>query len=102
MAADLIVTVLLANGTGYTKAQNVPTISGIATGAAIPPILPMDFNGDGRTDLVAVTESGDKLQITPIACQMPFADLLCTITNGLGGKYTLDYKPLTDSTVYSR
>jgi RHS repeat-associated protein len=99
--SDLIVTVLLANGTGYTKAQNVPTISGIAAGLGIPPILPMDFNGDGRTDLVAVTESGDKLQITPIACQMPFADLLCTITNGLGGKYTLGYKPLTDATVYS-
>jgi RHS repeat-associated protein len=99
--SDLIVTVLLADGTGYTVAPNVAKITGIAPGDAMPPILPMDFNGDGKTDLVVVTESGGNLQITPIACLTPFADLMSSITNGLGGSYTIDYKPLTDTTVYS-
>jgi RHS repeat-associated protein len=99
--SDLIVTVLLADGTGYTKATNVATITGIVPGNELPPILPMDFNGDGKTDLVVVTESGGYLQITPIACLTPYPDLMTSVTNGLGGGYKLDYKPLTDTTVYS-
>lgn len=59
------------------------------------------LDGDGKTDLVVLTESSNSLLITPIACLSPVPDLMTTITNGLRGQYSLTYKPVTDSTVYS-
>lgn len=98
--SQLSVTVLLSTGSGYAQVTTVNQPVGVQLGTLVPTLLPMDFNGDGKTDLVVVSESGSLL-LTPIPCADKFPDLMTSITNGLGGSYNIDYRPLTDPTVYS-
>jgi RHS repeat-associated protein len=70
------------------------TLSGPLSGAVQP--LSGDFDGDGRTDL----EFG--LQVAKTPSQATTAETITSITNGLGATIAIDYRPLTDSSVYAR
>jgi RHS repeat-associated protein len=93
-------TVLLSNGSGYTQASNVTQPTSVTVGSE-PIILPTDFNGDGKTDMLIPTASLGDLSINPIPCLAGMPDQMVTITNGLSGSYSVTYKPLTDTSVYS-
>ncbi len=56
-----------------------------------------DVNGDGLPDLVQY--QGSSWQIWQ---HNPTLDQLTTVTNGLGAQTVITYKPLTDSTVYTK
>ena len=100
--AQIALSVLLNTGSGLVVQPNVTQpSSAVQFGCKI---IPADFNGDGRTDLIyAFGSVSDKpqtaLAVMPIAGQ--HADLANTFTNGLGGSIAVTYKPLTDSSVYS-
>ena len=55
-----------------------------------------DITGDGKGDIVNVCNS----HITTASLDGPFPDLLVTIKNNLGGEIDIQYKPITDSSVY--
>src|SRR5713226_1562286 len=70
-------------------------------------VFPGDFNGDGKPDILRQEKGGwgadaiDNIQV--LLGSAPGApDLLITATNGLGTQTTINYKPLTDSTVYTK
>ena len=65
-------------------------------------LLGMDVNGDSLSDLVQpLTDRNDMSIITNLANKSN-PDRLATITNGLGGQTQIEYKPLSDSTVYTK
>ncbi|NER95557.1 MAG: hypothetical protein F6J86_17230 [Symploca sp. SIO1B1] len=66
------------------------------------PILSMDVNGNGETDLVKLLEKGDELSLITHFANVLNRDLLTTITNGIGEVTQVEYKPLTDNTVYTK
>ncbi len=58
-----------------------------------------DIDGDGRTDIIS--RYGNP-QVKVHRSTAAFPDLLGSITTNLGGKIEVAYKPLTDSTVYTK
>ena len=88
----------LSNGNGFNEGVNFNSSQGSGNLA----LLPMDVNGDGMTDLVQPWKNNKKLSILTYLAKNSNQDLLFTITNGLGGQTQIDYKPLTDSTVYTK
>ena len=60
---------------------------------------PLDFNGDGLGDLTCHDGSGTQFAMihTP-----GFPDLVSGVSDGLGSKIALTYKPLTDSSIYAK
>src|SRR5712692_8743415 len=91
--------VFLSNGDGTFTAQStvfpngwnfgIPTYFQLITG---------DFNGDGKTDYI---EMGGTTQYVFLSNGV-LSDTLLSITNGLGAQTAITYKPLTDSTVYTK
>ena len=63
-------------------------------------IFPGDFNGDGITDLYLVGPAQYGSYFVSGATARP--DVLTSVTSGLGAVTALTYKPLTDSTVYTK
>ena len=63
-----------------------------------------DFNGDGKTDFVCTSDwnrsrwDGYQLLVMPEGMN----NLLSSITDGLGNRTDIHYRPLSDSTVYKR
>lgn len=73
-------------------------LSGQGWGARL---LPLDLGGTGKTGLVcASSDVFATLRCAPPAG--PYPDLVVAIENGLQGVVDIDYKPLTDPTVYGR
>lgn len=64
-----------------------------------------DFNGDGLLDIAAVKRGFTRL---PLLVSNKFnslnnkPDLLLSIANGIGGVSTISYRPITDSTIYTK
>ncbi|MBC2732657.1 FG-GAP-like repeat-containing protein [Thiobacillus sp.] len=58
-----------------------------------------DFNGDGKTDLTGYV-SGSTWHTTLSGGEFP--DTISSATTGLGTSTTVTYKPLTDSSVYTK
>jgi RHS repeat-associated protein len=58
-----------------------------------------DFDGDGKTDILRrINATSAHLNLS----SGPFPDLITSITNNLGGKIDITYKPLTDTSVYTK
>ncbi len=51
-----------------------------------------DFNGDGETDLILQNKAGYGAALQLLA-DIPFQDLLASLSNGVGGTTTITYKP---------
>lgn len=69
------------------------------------PIL-ADFNGDGKTDVLWDSRTGTDTRSTGTRVLWlsdgVAADLMITVTSGTGATVGVTYKPLTDSTVYTK
>ncbi len=59
-----------------------------------------DFNGDGKIDMARYTGSSGAWEVS--LQNGPFPDLLTTITTGQNIVTAIQYKPLTDSSVYTK
>lgn len=90
-----------SDGSGYDQ-QVIFTEQ--TTPASYNPI-PMDINGDALTDLLYVKSiSGNvpKYNFSRFMASGPYPDLLIGINNGIGGQISVNYKPLTDTTIYKK
>jgi len=58
-----------------------------------------DVSGDGKIDLVF---QGNDNRFWVNLANVPFPDLLTSITTGLGATTSITYKPLTDGSVYTK
>jgi len=97
---QVVIDVLIGDGSTFTQQTGVtsPPQSWIGGG----PVIPMDYNGDGRTDFVCVGgPATPALEIGVMSAAGVFPDLVNLITNGLGGQFAVSYSPLTDPDVYS-
>lgn len=64
-------------------------------------LIAVDVNGDGRSDLAQVTDSGG-VAITGYLMQGVAPDLADRVTNATGGTWTITYAPMSDPSVYQR
>jgi RHS repeat-associated protein len=98
---EVSLSVLLGTGAGFEMPNQAVT----QPASSIPwpgSVLPMDFNGDGKTDLVFAYSSNGALTLAVMTASGPYPDLMTTITNGLGGVFEVTYAPLTDPSVYAK
>jgi RHS repeat-associated core domain len=64
--------------------------------------VPADVNGDGKADLIRVTlDPNQRPLLVPYTSSGAYPDLVSGITNALGGSVQIEYRPLSDSDVYS-
>ncbi len=84
----------LASGSGF----NCSDVAGPAT--AENKDLSGDYNGDGKTDLMRFSSVDGRWHA--MLANNGAVDLITTISRGLGGTTTITYKPLTDSSVYTK
>lgn len=60
-----------------------------------------DANGDGKADLLRLSpDQNDQIVVTPYLSAGARPDMITSITNTLGGVVTIDYKPISDPSVY--
>jgi hypothetical protein len=86
-----------SNGSGFGGTVAIGTAWYDSENTTYAPLAVGDVNGDGRADVVAVF--GEAL--VQVA-QTRTPDLMKAIRNSLGASTAITYKPLTDSTVYSK
>jgi Salmonella virulence plasmid 65kDa B protein/FG-GAP-like repeat len=86
-----VVHIMLSNGNGFTDI----TIPNIA--ASLGSIHCGDFNGDGLTDLYVGTENRYYYNTLPGA-----VDALANVNNGLDYSHQVEYKSITDDSIYTR
>lgn len=96
---DLMFTVFSASPSGafregatFDAETNVP----------LAQFVPADVNGDGKADLIRVTSDPNQRPVlVPFTSSGAYPDLIGMITNALGGSIQVEYRPLSDSSVYS-
>lgn len=79
--------------------------SGACTTHSYDLVVAGDFNGDGRTGLAGGTPLFGNPHVTRPNIPDPVAkipDMLASVTNGLGFTNSFTYKPITDSSVYTK
>ncbi|HEX2689165.1 MAG TPA: VCBS repeat-containing protein [Kofleriaceae bacterium] len=63
-----------------------------------------DFNGDGLTDVFSAAGTASQFNWAALGGTVPTSnqagDMLVSVTDGYGGRTTIAWKPITDSTVY--
>ncbi|MBC5781395.1 hypothetical protein H8N03_00480 [Ramlibacter sp. USB13] len=97
--ASVRLDVLAFDGGAYQLQSGVyQALAGLTGGGGL---LPLDLAGKGKTGLVYAAGS-TTLRLTCAPPAGPYPDLVVAITNGLQGVVSMDYKPLTDRTVYRR
>lgn len=78
----------------HAKVSQVPAF--VAAGEST---MALGLTGVGKADVLHVDGSG---AVHLLAATPEYPDLMASVTNGLGGRFELSYKPLTDDTVYRR
>ncbi|MFY1829326.1 RHS repeat-associated core domain-containing protein, partial [Myxococcus fulvus] len=81
-------------GTLRHHAKVSPLAAAVAVGESVSAL---GLSGVGRADLLHVDGFG---AVHLLAATAEHPDLLASITNGLGGRFELTYKPITDDSVY--
>jgi RHS repeat-associated protein len=61
-----------------------------------------EVTGDGNTDYVVIWKKGKARHLATYVAQPFNSNFLSTITNAHGAKIELDYKPLTDNSIYTK
>jgi RHS repeat-associated protein len=94
----------LGKGDGtFTAVNNVGGQDGTLIGYA--PVL-ADFNGDGKTDVLWDSRTGTDTRSTGTRVlwlsDTSAPDLMIGVTSGLGATVAVSYKPLMDSSVYTK
>jgi RHS repeat-associated protein len=79
-------------------------VRGVSWAGICSPIglVPVDLNGDGKSDLVQPFNNSGTLYFTSFLANPPFPDLLTSITTGLGARTAITYLPLTNPSVYTK
>ncbi|NPU14549.1 hypothetical protein HL666_27630 [Bradyrhizobium sp. 83002] len=88
------------DGTFTGQQQMLPNGASFSTPASFIPVVG-DFNGDGRSEHLLITQDGFPFQDVYISVG-PVGDLINSISTGVGSQISLSYLPLTDSGVYSK
>lgn len=97
---EATVSAFLAKGDGTFVLDPVHTdITGSGWTAVAYKRFLEDVDGDGKYDFVQITESE---AVANVSRSLSPSDLIVSITDGLGGATNVVYKPLTDSTVYTK
>ena len=99
----LRVRVLSSNGATFVERTGVAQPFSSRWQSAM--LLPADADGDGRTDLVAIGRASiddRRLTFTTARVTGAIPDLVCGVRDGYGEQVSVEYKPLTDSTVYEK
>lgn len=67
-------------------------------------LLPVDINGDAKTDLLNIGTGSavDSTQVDFVLAELTFPDLMIDAIDGIGGSVHFDYQPLTDPSVYEK
>lgn len=101
---------ILSTGTGFGSVVSIPT--GVSTAIADPNrdvtnntfgVSIVDSNGDGKPDVCFVTPSASGLGTTRcLTAGGTYQDLLLSVTDGLGSQTSVDYRPISDSNVYTK
>ncbi|WP_028980139.1 FG-GAP-like repeat-containing protein [Sporocytophaga myxococcoides] len=92
-------TLYISNGAGFNKVPLNQSLPGNT-------VINGDFNGDGAADLIFVEANQRTMYLASsdptysASNQKP--DLLTAINNGIGSTIVVQYKPLTDGSVYSK
>lgn len=91
----------LSNGFGFIRKESLNSTD---IGWEQYSSLAADINGDGKTDIlnIATSDESDSARITCIKANSTFPDLVAAIDNGIGARLNIQYKPITDQSVYSR
>jgi RHS repeat-associated protein len=100
-AGKLDLRLLRWQGTGFSAATPAAAaLRGLAGGGLC---IPADVSGHGKTDLLYFP-AGDDGTLDMLLCTAPpvVPDRLCRITDGLGARIEIGYKPLTDPSLYSK
>jgi hypothetical protein len=85
--------VAYSNGKTFSPWYSIGAVPASSNGLALDVVIG-DFNGDGQAD--AITANGQvRLGMAPVS------DLVVGITDGLGARTAIAYKPLTDASVYT-
>ena len=91
---------LISNGAGFTFRG--PAAQPLRAYAPAP-LLPLDLDGDGRTDLLHVSSDADgNLVLRQVLIAGQYPDLLSSITNGIGGRHEIRYDTMTNPEIYSK
>lgn len=93
-----MLTVFLATSAGqFRKGTDIS----LGTPLQAKTLSPADQNGDGRGDLFVIQlDSNGNEQILPLIATGDYPDLISTITNGIGGKVSIEYEPISNGEVY--
>ena len=99
---DSSVQIALSNGAAFAKSNwNQSSLDrlGIGSGGSAADVarLPVDVNADGLTDLVGFTASGVVVGLVAGA----YPDLMTSLTRSTRGQVTVNYKPISNPSVYS-
>lgn len=89
----------LSAGNGFEVGE---TISEEGVPAGQSP-MPLDINGDAKTDLLlsqVISGNISYFHFTKIMAADPYPDLIDSFKNGIGGEIVAEYKPLTNPEVY--
>jgi FG-GAP-like repeat/Salmonella virulence plasmid 65kDa B protein/Insecticide toxin TcdB middle/N-terminal region len=95
----------LSNGDGtFRSLASGQTFTGFPYGSpqATAAITPIDSNGDGAPELLLLNNSGDGWQEVVQVYRGAVPDLLAAISNGAGVTTTINWKPVTDASVYAK
>ncbi|WP_315836925.1 FG-GAP-like repeat-containing protein [Bradyrhizobium prioriisuperbiae] len=77
------------------------TFSTNFSASAASSILPADYIGNGRADLLQVWSNNGAAAVSGLKNANTGADLIQSVTNGLGNVTTVAYGPLSDPTLYT-
>jgi RHS repeat-associated protein len=64
--------------------------------------LPLDLDGDGRTDVLHAAEEDGKMVLRQVLVAGDYPDLLHAVTNGIGGRHEIRYDTMTNPEIYSK
>ena len=101
---------ILSTGIGFGSVVSIPT--GVSTAIADPNrdvtnntfgVSIVDSNGDGKPDVCFVTPSASGLGTTRcLTAGGTYSDLLLSVTDGLGAQSSVDYRSISDESVYTK
>jgi RHS repeat-associated protein len=100
---ELMFTVFLASPSGVFRLGTTFNAGVAGSAVQLASFYPGDVNGDGKADLIRMSlDQNQQTILVPYTSTGQYPDMVNSITNALGGVVTINYLPLSDSTVYSQ
>ncbi len=97
--SPLTLNVFLSHGSGFMEGQ-VISFDSLNSGGQL---LALDHNGDAKSDFLHVDIADNQVEdISIVSATQAMTDLVTGFNNGIGGSIEVTYKPLPDTTIYSK